>query len=165
MLDAACLSITKNYIRSRILYATYGIEMDKTIDSAMDSNLSNHHIEENKYRNGDTWYVRKCFGIYVRKKETMVSGQIITKTYNRIPIDAKKIKIKIFYSVISDPTVTTKAEFLADLIIRCDDKMKGNQVVVEFHFYDTLIKVYSYPKDEPNKKRQIKLNYALTDVE
>merc|ERR1712113_254308 len=110
--------------------------------------------------NGKAWFVKKCFGIYARKKETITSGQIIEKTYNRVPIDAKRIKIKIFYSVVSDPTVTTTAEPLADLVIHCDDKMKGNQVVVEFHFYDTLIKVYSYPKDEPDKKRQIKLNYA-----
>ena len=144
---------------------TYGIEIDKSLQSAMDSNVSDHHIEQYKYQNGGKqWFVRKCFGVYARKKETIISGQIVERTYNRVPIDAKRIKIRIFYSVVSDPTVTTTAEHLADLVIKCDDKMKGTEVVVEFHFYDTLIKVYSYPKEEPDKKKQIRLNYALTDV-
>merc|ERR1719216_619648 len=40
VLGAAYLSITRNYIRSRVLTVTYGVEMDRSLESARRSGVS-----------------------------------------------------------------------------------------------------------------------------
>ena len=38
---------------------------------------------------------------------------------------------------------------------------KKEQIVTEFHFYGTMISVYSYPKNDPSQKQKIDINYQM----
>merc|ERR1712062_259957 len=138
---------TRNYICSRVLTVTYGVEMDKSLDSARKSHVSELHIDRHKYynRRRRQWFVRDCFGVYVSAGTSVMTGQVIEKIFRRIPPDARKIKIPILSSQDKNPAVSLYATHLADLILRFRDR-RIRRVVVQFHFYDTQIKVYSFPE-------------------
>ena len=161
VLGAAYLSITKNYIHSRVLNVTYGVEMDKSVETARRCNVSEFHIERYKYfnRRCNQWFVRDCFGVYARQGQSIMTGQVIEKIFRRIPPNVSKIKIPILCSEDKNPTITHYATHLADLILRFNEP-NVRRIVVQFHFYEALIKVFTFPEGRPDLKEQTELKYV-----
>ena len=162
---AAYFGITKNYIRARILSKTYGVRVNMNLDTANKYGIPNEHIYNNLCFNKERGicHIRNCFDIVANKGDEVLTNQVILRKSKRLNKDQKAV---IKYIVCSDniePKIVDGNDgchILGKLKLEFDQNMKDYMVIyTEFHFYDTMLKVFVYPKGRIDLRKEVELSY------
>ena len=152
---AAYFGITTNYVKSRILRYTYGEKVDKLERTAISEGIKSDYIAKNRFycEYEKTWYVRECFKVIARKNEEIHIGEIKKSVTFRSDPSTLVATQKIYYSYKDDPKIPSDGLELGEIPIEYDHTDYDQQkVIIEFHFYDTLIKVVRYKAHKPYDK-------------
>eukprot|EP01083_Nonionella_stella_P081209 223580_1 len=160
---AAYFGITPNYIKARILKKTYGIKASFTESKARSNGVKQSDIARNRiyidYYNG--YFVKNCFKVLGRKNSEIVNNQIVKYSAKRQP-GCEFAKVEILCSDLECPTMVHQGVTLASLKIEFDDGTKQQSDVsinLEFHFYDTQLKVIAFCHHAPSKKKEVEIKY------
>ena len=149
---AAYSAITHNYIKARRLRCTYGVDVSVCKDCFQNNfkkPCNGPHTSENEY-------LPHYFKIMATKNEEIKCREYVTIT--AYSSKSGKILVEIFASDKKDPKFTTSEHRMAWMEISAG--YKRERWSVEFHFYDTVIKVTCFPTDNPKQKKYIRMNYV-----
>ena len=164
---AAFLGITPNFVRARRLQFTYGVVVDKLKRFAVRDEVPDEYIEENEYLDEYTgkWKVRGCVAIMATKNEEvqLYGDEMRTKIFYRPHHTVKAVRYKIFCSKIEEPGTIEDGKVIGSMDIVFDQDLKNNEIMSKFIFSETLLKVEVWPKDLPNKRHEIKVNYNVKE--
>ena len=152
---AAYFAINDNYIKARKLRYTYGEMVHKSIKSAEAAGVPQEYIEKNKYFDDrdQKWWVRDCFKIMAYKGQEIFTGDIIKNKGARLSCTTKSVSTRIMVSKMEDPKVKDDGTILGMIKNAFPDNNKDDMhVMLEFHFYCTIIKAVTYRLKEPEKK-------------
>lgn len=158
---AARFGLKPDYIQARTLAKTYGNAIDPRIDVIDVDSLPQGYLEENKYRCDHTKAIRirNIFSIYAKKNQTInINDKPIIRKYKRFNKKQKKVRISVFASDEEDPKVV-QGRALAKTTIIFPDKSNELSITVELYFSDTKIRVFAYPDDCPEDKKEMELDY------
>ena len=161
---AAYFGLVKNYIKARILRYTYGKTIIWPLQRAEKIGIPQHHIDQYKVfnKNANAYGVKGCFMAIARKNQEVEHNQIFTTESQMFDPNKQHIAINILCSDIEDPKVKDDGWRIAELRLDINDedrKIQNLQIITEFHFYDTELKVYTYRSHSPQIKQEIHLNY------
>ena len=100
--------------------------------------------------------------VIARKDEEIFTGHPRISKSNRHHGSIKRASHWIYFSVREDAKTARDGWKLGEIEIEYDDEDDDYQeVILEFHFYDTLIKVISYKTNKPNVKNEAYItNYS-----
>ena len=152
---AAYFGITANYVKSRILRYTYGEIVDKSEKIAISEGIDSDYIAKNRYycKYEKKWYVSRCFQVIARKNEEIHTGEIKKSVACRPDPSTLVGTQKIYYSNKDGPKIQSDGLELGTIPIEFDNTDDDRQkVIVEFHFYDTLIKIVNYKANKSDNK-------------
>ena len=124
--------------------------------------VDDEYIEKHKYldeNNNDEYMVPGCFTIMARKNQEIEMNNVVTETSFRTNADKMEVKSQVLCSDMENPKTVEDGQELAEYTVIFDNK-KDMEIIDEFHFYDTMLKVYSYTKNKPNQKTQVQLSYV-----
>ena len=97
--------------------------------------------------------VKDCFWIIAEKGVEVHSGQVFT-TEGWVDKNLKTITVRILCSDIQNPKVAHDGYVMEEFRV---SNVGATNFNIEFHFYDTLIKVYVYPEGNPQSKTEMKV--------
>ena len=160
---AALFGITNNYIQARVLSKTYGVEGALFLDEAKVIKIPDSHIEAHKlyHPHHEKWRVTGIFCPIATKNDTIYTNQIISRTTTRAHQNDSYVSVTIWCSTQKHPILTPTCKHLASMIIKFDGTdAKDSDLEIEFHFYDTLLTVFAYPKTQPHHKKEVELKYT-----
>eukprot|EP00485_Elphidium_margaritaceum_P002287 CAMPEP_0202686228 /NCGR_PEP_ID=MMETSP1385-20130828/2038_1 /ASSEMBLY_ACC=CAM_ASM_000861 /TAXON_ID=933848 /ORGANISM="Elphidium margaritaceum" /LENGTH=702 /DNA_ID=CAMNT_0049340761 /DNA_START=32 /DNA_END=2140 /DNA_ORIENTATION=- len=160
---AALFGITENYIQARVLSKTYGVEGALFLDEAKSIKIPDSHIEAHKlyHPHHAKWRVTGIFCPIASKHDTIYTNQVIQRTTTRAHQNDSYVSVTIWCSNEKHPILTPTCQHLASMIIKFDGSdAKDSDLEIEFHFYDTLLRVFAYPKTQPHHKKEVELQYA-----
>ena len=152
---AALFGIDKsniNNIKARRLKYTYGIKMFFNKTRARLNGIDEKYIFDNTTSDG---MVRDCFKIIAKRNDRIELNEI--KTTNSFKTSQISL-IPILRSNKRNPKIAKDGIEESVLKIHHNDSKKET-ICTEFHFYSTMISVYSYPKNNINDKQKIDINY------
>ena len=159
---AALFGITQNYIQARVLSKTYGVEGALFLDEAKSIKIPDSHIEAHKlyHPHHEKWRVTGIFCPIATKNDTIYTNQVIQRTTTRAHQNDSYVSVTIWCSTQKHPILTPTCQHLASMIIKFDGTdAKDSDLEIEFHFYDTLLRVFAYPKTQPHHKKEVELQY------
>ena len=92
--------------------------------------------------------------IMARENQEIWTGQIIvSKSYRRRPT-LKSVATGIVWSKMEDPTIKNHCEILGKVNTVFDESDDVSvESILEFHFYDTIIKAVVYKENKPEDKK------------
>ena len=158
---AAYFGITRDYVKARRLRYSYGIigRIPKSV--ALANKVPMDHIK--KYGEYDKFWgqdiVRGCVKVFGWKNEEINLNQVKTIDLKRNDQNGVIVE-NIIRSDLDDPKTKDDGEIIGTLEIPFSDQNKDNlDIVTEFHFAGTVIKVLSYPKKTPHLKQHLPLKY------
>ena len=160
---AALFGITDNYIQARVLSKTYGVEGALFLDEAKSIKIPDSHIEAHKlyHPHHEKWRVTGIFCPIATKNDTIYTKQVIQRTTTRAHQNDSYVSVTIWCSTQKHPILTPTCQHLASMIIKFDGTdAKDSDLEIEFHFYDTLLRVFAYPKTQPHHKKEVELQYT-----
>eukprot|EP01084_Bolivina_argentea_P214465 364078_1 len=166
---AALYGVIPNYINTRRISQTYGIRIDYNKATLPNIELySTAFLEANGYFDKTTGkeYVKNIFSVFVKKNSTVkFDDEPIRQSYYRRHRNQKTIDIKIYSSSMENPlsVLDSNCKHLASMQIIFNAN-KSNwtdelEIIVEFYFNETVLRVDAYPKNELYKKQQLQLQY------
>ena len=83
------------------------------------------------------------------------------RTTTRAHQNDSYVSVTIWCSTQKHPILTPTCQHLASMIIKFDGTdAKDSDLEIEFHFYDTLLRVFAYPKTQPHHKKEVELQYT-----
>ena len=158
---AALLGVTKNYIQARVLSKTYGYIVTSLESICKELGMSESFIARNRYYNAyrNEYCVKNCFSIIAFKDEPIFTNQVIKNTGQRLSPDQSVAMFEIYCSDDPNPLTIEDGRKLAEFTVEYAKSNVDLTVVTEFHFHDTILRVFSYPKSEPNRKKEVTLEY------
>ena len=140
------------HIKARRLKYTYGIKMFFSKTTARNIGIDEEYIIENTTNDG---MVRDCFKIIAKRNDRIELNETkMTHSFKTSQISL----IPILRSNKRNPKIAKDGEDISVLKIHHNNNTK-EEIITEFHFYDTMISVYSYPKNNVNDKQKIDINY------
>eukprot|EP00484_Ammonia_sp_Unknown_P021917 CAMPEP_0197031776 /NCGR_PEP_ID=MMETSP1384-20130603/10663_1 /TAXON_ID=29189 /ORGANISM="Ammonia sp." /LENGTH=681 /DNA_ID=CAMNT_0042461351 /DNA_START=29 /DNA_END=2074 /DNA_ORIENTATION=- len=160
---AALFGITENYIQARVLSKTYGVEGALFLEEAQSIKIPESHIEAHKlyHPHHAKWRVTGIFCPIATKNDTIYTNQVIQRTTTRAHQNDSYVSVTIWCSNQKHPILTPTCQHLASMIIKFDGTdAKDSDLEIEFHFYDTLLRVFAYPKTQPHHKKEVELQYT-----
>eukprot|EP01083_Nonionella_stella_P018157 50723_1 len=87
-----------------------------------------------------------------KKNEEIYTGQIITNHGCRSdPKRSERSKLEFLFTEMECPKIVSHGKVLGSIIMDWDNETDV-EGTIEFHFYDTLIRVVVYPSKQPEKK-------------
>ena len=158
---ASRFGLQPDYIQARTLSKTYGNAIDPKIDVIDIDALPPGYLELNQYRCDHTnvLRVRNIFSIYARKNQTIhIYDKPIIRKYKRFNIKQKKVRISVYSSNEQDPKVV-KNKPCAKTTVVFPSNSNELSIIVELYFSDTKIRVFAYPEDDPQNKKEMELDY------
>jgi len=163
---AARFGLQPDYIQARTLAKTYGNAIDPKIDVIDIDALPPGYLEANQYRCDHTnvLRVRNIFSVYARKNQTIhIHDKPIIRKYKRFNIKQKKVRISVYSSDEPDPKVV-KNKPCAKTTVVFPSNSTELSIIVELYFSDTKIRVFAYPEDDPQNKKEMELDYLAYDI-
>ena len=187
---AARFGLQPDYIQARTLAKTYGnglslplthslritslmllhtdcfetrLAIDPKIEVVDIDALPPGYLEANQYKCDHTkaLRVRNIFSVYARKNQTVhIADKPIIRKYKRFNLKQKKVRISVYSSDEQDPKVV-KDKPCAKTTVVFPPNSKELSIVVELRFSDTKIRVYAYPEDDPENKKEMQLDYEF----
>ena len=95
-----------------------------------------------------------------KKGQTIHTGEIIKCIGERQTPKQERVVTHIMVSTIEDPKVFADGKELGQIeTVFPNEDEDDMRVVLEFHFYATVIKAVKYRTKEPNKRQTIYINY------
>ena len=158
---AARFGLQPDYIVARTLSKTYGNAIDPKIDVIDIDALPPGYLEANQYRCDHTnvLRVRNIFSVYARKNQTIhIHDKPIIRKYKRFNIKQKKVRISVYSSDEQDPKVV-KNKPCAKTTVVFPPNSTELSIIVELYFSDTKIRVFAYPEDDKDNKKEMELDY------
>merc|ERR1719474_1921599 len=115
------------------------------------------YIAENKYNweneDGTTTDRISAFRVMARRHEEIQTGQIKVSSGSRPNSKTEATRTKIMYSSMTDPKIQSDGMMPGSIRTTWEVGDKSDmEVVLEFHFAETLIKAVQYKKKDPEKK-------------
>eukprot|EP01084_Bolivina_argentea_P190691 327611_1 len=145
---AGYIGISKQYMKARRLKYTYGLKMFFNKRRATSNGVNEQYIKQNTTSDG---MVRDCFKIIARRNDRIGLHQIkTTKSFKTSQVSL----IPILRSSKRHPKVAKDGTEEAVLKIKHADASK-EEIITEFHFYGTMVTVYSYLKSNPQRKQRV----------
>lgn len=160
---AARFGLQPDYIQARTLAKTYGNAIDPKIEVVDIDALPPGYLEANQYKCDHTkaLRVRNIFSVYARKNQTVhIADKPIIRKYKRFNLKQKKVRISVYSSDEQDPKVV-KDKPCAKTTVVFPPNSKELSIVVELRFSDTKIRVFAYPEDDPDNKKEMELDYEF----
>jgi len=160
---AARFGLQPDYIQARTLAKTYGNAIDPKIEVVDIDALPPGYLEANQYKCDHTkaLRVRNIFSVYARKNQTVhIADKPIIRKYKRFNLKQKKVRISVYSSDEQDPKVV-KDKPCAKTTVVFPPNSKELSIVVELRFSDTKIRVFAYPEDDPENKKEMELDYEF----
>merc|ERR1719361_1899484 len=158
---AAYFGMTSNYIKARRMAKSYGICVSVSMNTAIAGKIPMEHIEQNKYWNQyrNEYLVRNCFRLIVAKGEEIWTNQVIKDPCCRTG-DNREAEISMVCSDSANPKVVRDQNELATTTLVFDAKDEPNcDINVEWHFYDTQLKLVYYLEKRPQQKRELVIHF------
>eukprot|EP01083_Nonionella_stella_P018951 52725_1 len=145
---AAYMAITQDYIRARKLPFTYGVCLRIPRAEAADvPGMTEQYILRNLNRRDG--FVSGKFCIIARKNERVGVNEVRSQKSYRAE-GASHSTVPLYRSIKLNPTTQDDGERICDMKPPHLDQRRA--CITEFHFYGTMLKVYSYPKSSPQQK-------------
>merc|ERR1712130_913605 len=160
---AARFGLQPDYIQARTLSKTYGNAIDPKINVVDVDALPPGYLEAHQYKCDHTGSlrVRNISSVYARKNQTVhIADKPIIRKYKRFNLKQKKVRISVYSSDEQDPKVV-KDKPCAKTTVVFPPNSKELSIVVELRFSDTKIRVYAYPEDDPENKKEMELDYEF----
>ena len=169
---AAYFGLIKNYIKARILRYTYGKTIIWPLQRAIDNGVPKEHIDKFKMFNkhANAYGVKGCFMSIAKKNQEVKHDEIFTTESTMFDPNASSISINILCSDKEDPKIKDDGWRIAELKLDVNNDNNNNnnnngdkqdtKIIVEFHFYDTQLKVFAYRRNCAHLKKEIELNYS-----
>ena len=162
---AAYFGLIKNYIKARILRYTYGKTIIWPLQTAIQNNVPQPHIDKYKIFNkhANAYGVKSCFMSIAKKNQEVEHNQVFTTESAMFDPNSDTITINILCSDKEDPKIKDDGWRIAELKLQIteeDKKVMNVKIITEFHFYDTQLKVFAYRSHSPQFKQEIELNYS-----
>jgi len=161
---AARFGLQPDYIQARTLSKTYGNAIDPKIDVIDIDALPPGYLEANQYRCDHTQAlrVRNIFSVYARKNQTIhIHDKPIIRKYKRFNMKQKKVRISVYSSDEEDPKVV-KNKPCAKTTVVFPPNSTELSIIVELYFSDTKIRVWAFPEDSPQNKKEMELDYEYS---
>eukprot|EP01083_Nonionella_stella_P192949 712995_1 len=149
---AAYFAITDNYITARRSKYTFGVLGMFDLQAAKEIGIDDDYIKQNKTNNG---LIPNCFNVILRKNERMYAKDI--KELKAMQ-GGKKTCFEILRSDKQNPKLYSDGIKIAELMVEHGDE-ESEEIVIQFHFSGTLLKVYAYPANRPYDKCEVSLKY------
>ena len=147
---AAYFGITKNYVKARVLRYTYGTVVNFKESQAKKLGVPLEHI----MRNSKSGKVKGCFKIIAKKNEEIYTGEIRKNIGYRPGGCSYKVYTKVIYSEMEDPKCVSDGVILGVVTTTYNEHdSEHEEGIVEFHFYDTMIKTVVYNRRSPHLKQ------------
>eukprot|EP01083_Nonionella_stella_P192415 711260_1 len=158
---AACFGIVNNYIKGRRVAKTYGIARGSSVNEALDRGISISYIEEHKkWRPELALYSVNLFHPIIRKGTEVWINQVFENGFQRPGANSKSAIVKILVSTEVDPTLYSAQDILVKSTIPFKSVDPPNaRVTVQWHLYDTSIKIIYYVNSRPNDKTELEIEY------
>eukprot|EP01084_Bolivina_argentea_P032197 59555_1 len=160
---AAYFGITKNYVKARKIKKTYGLGGHLLLHSAKKRGISDEYMAKNTYYHSQLKETRilHCLSVMVKKNQEVVTDEVIKKRFSRVGALQKRMEISIISSDKQDAKVESDGVKMATCTFQFDENDKPSaEIAVEFHFYDTVLKVIGYRESNPNDKQELELIYS-----
>ena len=154
---AAYFGITPNYIKARVLGYTYGEIMDFTQSTARAQKVPEQYIKQYGYYDEENqiWKVEGCFKIMARKGQEIYTGQIVRSLGYRGSPSERNVDVTVAASQAKDPKVINDGWELGVIATKFPNNDEDDMCqILEFHFYETVIKAVVYREKDPNDKQQ-----------
>merc|ERR1719474_244039 len=155
---AAYMGVTDNYIKARVLRYTYGETLLWPLANARQLGLSEDYIAghkvESSIEDGVTEERIELFQVMARKNEEIQSGEVRISNGVRPSSKVARTTKRIMYSAMENPKVKSDGTVMGTITTtwKVGDK-SDMEVILEFHFAETLIKAIVYRKAEPEKRK------------
>eukprot|EP01083_Nonionella_stella_P009682 27766_1 len=148
---AAWMAVTQYYIRARKMPKTYGIRIAVSKNRAQSLGMSQQFIHRHTEQDG---FIDGHFHVLAMKGERIEINQTRkTIGYRR----SKTSSIPILESEMLHPITHEDGHELARL--RVPSFGSNKKIITEFHFYNAMFEVYSYPENTPNAKQSAILQF------
>eukprot|EP01083_Nonionella_stella_P286561 975337_1 len=158
---AACFGIVKNYIKARRVNKTYGIDCQSTVTNALKRGVPQAYIDACKQWRADLGeYTVPLFEPVIRKGSEVRTNQVLKNTFYRPGPTASRCTIQILQSTEVAPIVFSSQDIIVKLIIQfkpTDPPLIP--VSVQWHLYDTTIRIVYFVHSRPNDKTEIEITY------
>ena len=164
---AARCGLLPRHIQQRVLPKTYGIRIDyakEALPEKYKRGLAAAFVRANSFRckQSRKEYVKNIFSVFVRKGDCVRANErAVLETYYRRHDRQKTIDIKICASTESEPlhVLEAGAEELGELRLLFPENDAAMAIDVEFHFNDTTLRVFAYPKGAREARKEYIVNY------
>eukprot|EP01083_Nonionella_stella_P078673 215404_1 len=156
---AACFGIVKNYIKARRVAHTYGIARQYSVSKALERGVSQAYIDKHKkLRSGTEQYRVTLFHPIIRKGTEVCVNQVFQNVFHGS--GSGSCVIRILASAKVDPTLYSAQDIIVKSTIKVQptDPPKA-PVTVQWHLYDTTIKIIYYVNSRPNDKTEMEIAY------
>ena len=150
---AAHFGNTPDYIKGRRLKSTYGLGLSFAAWKARSLGVDEDYIDRRSSMNGR---VEDCFDVLIKKDELVHTNQVKLFTVYCL---SQTAALKILRSDLTEPKTSEDGELLAVIQIDNGPNWRGTKAIVEFHFYDTLLRVYAYSSKDTHKKKSVNIVY------
>eukprot|EP01083_Nonionella_stella_P009681 27761_1 len=162
---AAYFGITKNYIKARRVAKTYGIGCNYSIEEALERGVSRTYIDEHKDRPHPSFeYEVLLFHPIINKGTEVWTNQVFEGNTLYRPNRDRSCTITILANTEVDPTLYSTKDIVAECKMYFEPTDPADAPLnVEWHFYDTTIKIIYYLKSRPQDKREMQIAYDSTD--
>eukprot|EP01083_Nonionella_stella_P286562 975339_1 len=160
---AACFGITKNYIKARRVTKTYGIARQYSVANALKEGASQAYIDRRKeWRPVRHEYTVSLFHPVIYKGSEVWTNQVMKSKFSR-PGVFDRVRITVLVSNEMHPTEYCKKDVLvySTMEFQTNDPAFSS-ATVEWHLYDTTIKVIYYLTIRPNDKTELEITYEST---
>eukprot|EP01083_Nonionella_stella_P286560 975334_1 len=160
---AACFGITKNYIKARRVTKTYGVSHSCSVAEALKEGVSQAYIDSRKHwrPHFKEYEVPLFFPVIYQGTEVWTNQVMKTKFCRAGAFD--RLRVNVLVSNEMNPTEWSSKDVLvrSTMDFQPSDPI-GASVIVEWHLYDTTIKVIYYLTIRPNDKTELEITYEST---
>ena len=154
-----------NHVCIGISRYTYGKAANVKLTTAQKRGISAEYIEKNKYYNEHRkkHKVRNVFDIFVAKGDEIKFGDVVKGKQHRHNAQSTHTTVTILCSDMEDPKIRNDGKEIAKVRVDFDEEDDQEEVGIEFHFWDTVIKVFAYAVATPNIRKELHIDYNVIE--
>ena len=162
---AARYGITPSFMRVRKLALTYGISAARSLEFLNAQDFPKGYIQNHSTHSNVTnkKIVRGCFYKFAEKNKSInIDDKPIKKSFSKLSKQCNTIDISIYTSNKWNPATVSEQEAkkIGQFQLRFSEEQHDTKIVVEFSYNDTTLKVFAYPENKPQKKKEIEVKYS-----
>ena len=132
-------------------------------ETCLKNGVSRKYIKQNKelHVNEKVYRVRGCFKVLAAKHREITTNEIIQYRVYRRDVNQMIVTLPILFSYKKNPKIFSDGEVLGKIEVEFKDNNPNDMaIIIEFHFYDELIKVYAYREIAKNESwKEVQLQY------